>query len=81
MGVRQVEELLAYQLSVEFTCSVYALVSGSPAASRDLRYRGQLFSAASSAAANITEGFVRRTAKEFRQYLSYARSSVAEGMM
>ena len=81
MGVRRVEEILAYQLSLEFKRSTYAVVTTHPAAARDLRYRDQLYAAASAVTANIAEGFGRRTAREFRQYLSYARSSVAEAMM
>jgi four helix bundle protein len=81
MGVRRVEELLAYQLSLEFKRSAYELVKAHPAAARDLRYRDQLCAAVSAVTANITEGFGRRTAREFRQYLSYARSSAGEAMM
>ena len=81
MGVRRVEELLPYQLSVEFKRAAYALVATHPGAGRDLRYRDQLCAAASGVTANIAEGFGRRTAREFRQYLSYARSSAGEAMV
>src|SRR5688572_30509594 len=81
MGVHRVDELLAYQLSVEFKRAAYELVKAHPAAARDFGYRDQLFAAASAVVANITEGFGRRTAREFRQYLSYARSSAGEAMM
>ena len=81
MGVRRVEELLAYQLSLGFKRSAYELLRTYPGAARDLRYRNQLCAAASAVAANIAEGFGRRTAREFRQYLSYARSSAGEAMI
>ena len=57
------EELLAYQLSVDFKRAAYELVKTHPGAARDLRYRDQLSSAASAVTANIAEGFGRRTAE------------------
>jgi four helix bundle protein len=81
VGVRRVEELLAYQLSVEFKRAVYNVVKTFPDVRRDLRYCDQLFAAASAVTANIVEGFGRRTAREFRQYLSYSRGSVGEAIM
>jgi four helix bundle protein len=80
MGVRSLDELDAYRLSVEFRRSVYALVRAHPAADRDFRFRDQLFDAAAGVAAHIAEGFSRRTLREFRQFLSYARSSIAEAL-
>jgi four helix bundle protein len=80
VGVSRVEDLVAYQLSLEFKRSVYALVRARAAAARDLRYRDQLFEAVSGASASIAEGFGRRTAKDFSLFLSYARGSIAEGI-
>ena len=53
---------------------------GHPAADRDFRFHDQLFVAAAGASAHIAEGFSRRTLREFRQFLSYARSSIAEAL-
>jgi four helix bundle protein len=75
MGVRALGDLLVYRLSLEFKQAVYAVVNRNRAASRDLRYRDQLFEAALSVSANIAEGFGRRTAKDFCLFLSYARGS------
>ena len=80
MGVRTLRELLVYRLSVEFKGKVYALVNGNHAASRDLRYRDQLFDAVLSVSANIAEGFGRRTTRDFSLFLSYARGSVNEAI-
>jgi four helix bundle protein len=80
MGVRTVEELVVYQLSVQFKRAVYHLVRESPPANRDLRYRDQLFDAASSISANIAEGFGRRTTADFCHFLAYARGSAAESI-
>ena len=81
MGVRNLEELCAYQLSIQFKAAVYEVVSRHQAATRDLRYRDQLFDAVSSVTANIAEGFGRRTTKDFCRFLSYARGSVAESIV
>jgi len=80
VGVRTLEELVAYQLSIQFKSAVYSLVRKSPAADRDLRYRDQLFDAVLSVSANIAEGFGRRTTRDLCLFLSYARGSVAESI-
>jgi len=80
MVVRTVGELFVYQLSVRFKRAVYSLVQQSPSATRDLRYRDQLFDSALSISANIAEGFGRGTPKSFYLFLSYARGSVGESM-
>ena len=80
MGIRSLDELDAYRLSVDFRRSVYALVRAHPAADKDFRFRDQLFQASAGASAHIAEGFNRRTLREFRQFLSYARGSVAEAV-
>jgi four helix bundle protein len=46
--------------------------------SKDLRFSGQIQAAAISAMANIAEGFIRRSDKEFIQFLYIAMSSSAE---
>jgi len=57
---------------------VYRLVRSHPAAHQDLRFRSQLFDAASGGEANIAEGFYRYGGREFRQFLRYALASIAE---
>jgi carbamoyl-phosphate synthase large subunit len=78
VGVRRVEDLAAYQLAVQFKLAVYEIVRAHGAAEGDLRYRDQLFDAASSGEANIAEGFARFGAREFRRFLGYARASLVE---
>jgi hypothetical protein len=56
MGVRRVEELVAYQLSLQFKRRVYALVRTHSQANRDLRYRDQLFDATSGVPARSPRG-------------------------
>jgi four helix bundle protein len=45
---------------------------------KDLRLCGQIQAAAASIMANIAEGFIRRSDKEFIQFLFIAMSSAAE---
>ena len=45
---------------------------------KDLRFVGQLQASATSAMANIAEGFTRRSDKEFIQFLYIAMASTAE---
>jgi four helix bundle protein len=78
MGVERLDDLIAWRLAVEFRDAVYGLMrKGGPAAA-DFKYRNQLCNAAASTTANIAEGFHRAGAREFRQFLSYARASLAE---
>jgi four helix bundle protein len=78
MGVKKVEDLIAFQLSRAFKLAVYAVVNGSSKASADFRYRDQLFDAASSGESNVDEGFHRYGAGEMVHFLSIARASIAE---
>ena len=80
MGFSSLGEIDAYNLSVKFKQSVYALVKGHPLANRDFSFRDQLFRASAGAPANIAEGFARRKAKVFAQFLVYARGSVTEAL-
>ena len=77
MGVKTVEDLLAFQLAVEFKLEVYRLVRGCPQAI-DYKYQSQLFDAASGVEANLAEGFKRNVPGEFFQFVRYAAASLAE---
>src|SRR3954469_19387677 len=78
MGVKQLQELGAYQLALDFKAEVYRVAGASPRVREDDQYRCQLFDASSSAAANIAEGWARFSAAEFCQFLRYARGSLEE---
>lgn len=45
MGVKRLEDLVAFQQAGAFKLEVYAIVQSHPAANRDWRYRDQLFDA------------------------------------
>ena len=57
---------------------VYEAIGQSSRWQKDVRLCGQIQGAAGSVMANIAEGFVRHTDKEFTQFLFIAMSSAAE---
>jgi four helix bundle protein len=78
MGVKRLDDLIAYQRAVAFKEAIYAVLNAHPAAARDLRYRSQVFDAAGSVEANIAEAWGRRSAGEMRLLLSYSLGSLFE---
>lgn len=77
MGARTFKDLLAWQAADALRRGVIAATAGGPAA-RDFRFVDQIRRAANSACANIAEGFGRYQHKEFAQFLSIAKGSLAE---
>lgn len=78
MGVKQLEDLAAFQLAVSFKLDVYRLVREHPKAEHNWAFRDQLFGSASSVESAITEGWKRYNAAEMATFLRYARASLAE---
>ncbi len=78
MGIKRLEDLVAFQFAVELKRAVYALVDGNVRARSDWKYRDQLFDAALGGESNIAEGWHRYNAAEIAQFLRYALASLAE---
>lgn len=78
MGVKRIEDLVAFQQAVEFKLEVYAIVRRHPLAGRNWKYRDQLFDAASGVEANIAEGWRRYGAADMIRFLRYASGSLEE---
>ena len=76
--MRRVEDLIAWQLAVQFGRCVYSLVRSNREPNRDLRYRDELFDAIGSIRKNIAEGFNRNRTRVFIQFLGYAKGSLGE---
>lgn len=78
MGVKRLEDLVAFKEAGAFKLEVYAIVRSHPAADRDWRYRDQLFDSASSVEANMAEGWRRFGAADMIRFLRYAAGSLDE---
>ena len=78
MELTRVEDLDCWREARQLTRQVYEAIEQNSAWKRDARLCGQIQSAAGSVMANIAEGFVRRSNKEFVQFLFIAMSSSAE---
>jgi four helix bundle protein len=72
------EDLDCWKESRQLTRQVYEAVHQNSTWQKDVRLCSQIQSAAGSVMANIAEGFVRRSNKEFVQFLFIAMSSAAE---
>jgi four helix bundle protein len=77
MVAKKIEDLVAFQLAVEFKREVYRLLSacGKPI---DFKYRSQISDATSAVEADLSEGFARDVPGEFAQFIRYGRASLAE---
>jgi len=65
-GLKRYWEFDAWQLAEKFKKEIYRIVTSSPAACADLKYRGQTLDAAARASANFAEGFLRRSPGDLR---------------
>ena len=78
MKLTRFEDLDCWKEARQLTRQVYEAVHQNPQWQKDVRLCVQIQSAAGSVMANIAEGFVRRSNKEFVQFLFIAMSSSAE---
>jgi four helix bundle protein len=77
MKLTRFEDLECWQEARKLVNMVYA-VTKDDEFKKDLRLSGQIQAASTSIMANIAEGFIRRSDKEFTQFLFIAMSSAAE---
>ena len=75
--IKRFEDVKAWQIARELVNEVYR-ISGRDNFAKDFSLRDQIRRAAVSIMSNISEGFERRSDKEFIQFLNYARGSAAE---
>lgn len=75
--MKNFKELIVWQKAVDLTLGVYGFTKGFP---QEERYglTAQMRSAALSIPSNIAEGHMRKTAKDFKQFIAIARGSCAE---
>jgi len=78
MKLTRFEDLDCWKEARELKRRVYEAIEQNSAWKRDAWLCSQIQSASGSVMANIAEGFVRRSSKEFIQFLFIAMSSSAE---
>ncbi|MEK7352494.1 MAG: four helix bundle protein [Nitrospirota bacterium] len=78
MKLTRFEDLDCWKEARQLTRLVYDAIHQNPRWQKDIRLCSQIQSATGSVMANIAEGFVRRSNKEFTQFLFIAMSSTAE---
>lgn len=77
MKITRFEELECWREARNLAKKVYDTTRNS-GFRKDIRLLGQIQAAAASVMANIAEGFIRRSDREFSQFLFVAMSSAAE---
>lgn len=75
--IKRFEELECWQKAREFVKLIYELTRKDKFR-RDFELVSQLRRSAVSSMANISEGFHRKSNKDFMKFLDYSRSSIAE---
>ena len=78
MKLSRFEDLDCWKEARQLTRQIYEAIGQNQTWQRDLRLCGQIQGAAVSVMANIAEGFVRHSDKEFVQFLFVAMASAAE---
>ena len=78
MKLSRFEDLDCWKEARQLTRQVYEAIGRDQTWQKDLRLCGQMQGAAVSVMANIAEGFVRHSDKEFVQFLFVAMASAAE---
>lgn len=77
MKIERFEDIPVWQSARELVKYVYQ-ISSAQKFSTDLRFKGQIQSAACSIMSNIAEGFERNSKKAFVSFLNYAKASAGE---
>lgn len=78
MKIQRFEDLECWQEARKLVNMVYEAIRSSKSFQSDYRLKDQSTGAAVSVMGNIPEGFVRRSNREFTQFLFIAMSSAAE---
>lgn len=76
-GVRSYRDLVVWQKGMDLAALVYRLTRQLPKA-EEFRLAGQLIRASASVPSNIAEGHERTSRKDYANFVSIARGSLAE---
>jgi four helix bundle protein len=75
--IRSYRDLEVWQKGMDFAAEIYRLAKILPRAEQ-YRLTSQILRAAASVPANIAEGYMRGSRKEYAQFISISRGSLAE---
>jgi four helix bundle protein len=75
--IKKFEEIKAWQKARELTNRIYEISSNNEF-SNDFTLKGQIRKASISIMLNISEGYARKSHREFKKFLNYAHGSCAE---
>jgi four helix bundle protein len=75
--VRSYRDLEVWRSGMDFAAECYRLAKLMPKA-EEFRVTGQLLRAAASVPANVAEGWMRATRKDYARFVSISRGSLAE---
>jgi four helix bundle protein len=78
MSIERFEDIKAWQEARILVKMIFDAIRDSRDLTGDYRLRGQMQGAAISVMSNIAEGFSRRSAREFAQFLFVSKASLAE---
>jgi four helix bundle protein len=78
VAVRRYQDLIAWQTGDKFKAEFAASSLAALPQTKDFRYRSQILESARSVPANIAEGFVRYSPREFVRFLGFALGSLVE---
>ena len=78
MKIEKFEDINAWQEARELVKVIHKTIEKNNRFCKDYRFKDQIASAAISIMSNISEGFTRRSNKEFIQFLFVAKASAAE---
>jgi four helix bundle protein len=74
MAIEKFEDILSWQKAKDLSVFIYAIFKNN----HDFGFRDQIQRASVSVSNNISEGFERKSNKEFRQFLYIAKGSCGE---
>ena len=75
--IKKFEEIEVWQRARKLVNNIYS-ITANESINKDFALKGQLIRAGISIMANISEGFGRKSEKEFANFLNIAHASVAE---
>lgn len=77
-GFKHYRDMLTWQLADQLETEVVDIMAESPRAMENLRFRSQIFDAATGVPSSVAEGFLRKSPGDFCRFIDYSLSSLGE---